>query len=312
MVYLRRRYRRLYGDVRRLKVIRPFDPWSSPLCTCPPKYSLHPYTGCSHFCLYCYATAYLGRRPSSPKKGFLKMLKHDLAFINKDLVIEMSTSSDPYPPLEEWVMLTRKTIELLVRSKLRILITTKSDIVSRDKDLLALIPSAVMITITTLDQDLASKLEPGAPPPSRRLKALEILSQEGIPVGARIDPIIPGLNDDEKDLRELVEAVAEAGAKHIVTSTYKARPDNFRRMIDAFSEYAGLWRKLYLVEGEKKGGYRYLPLRLRARILGKITGYAREKGLSYATCREGLTGPNFFNAGSCDGTHLIRLHGSIR
>ncbi|MEM2014385.1 MAG: radical SAM protein, partial [Desulfurococcaceae archaeon] len=58
----------------KLKVIREFDPWKSPLCTCPRKYSLHPYTGCDHSCLYCYATSYIRSRKSVPKKKFLEAL----------------------------------------------------------------------------------------------------------------------------------------------------------------------------------------------------------------------------------------------
>jgi len=297
---------RVFGNVKRLKVIRVFDPWGSPLCTCPPKYSLHPYTGCSHYCLYCYATAYLGRKPSIPKKDFWRRLRHDLEFINHDLVIELSTSSDPYPPLESWTLLTRGALEILVSRRARILITTKSDLVVRDKDLLLETPSAVMITITTLDDSLARKLEPGAPPPSQRIRALEILSSYGVPVGARIDPIIPGLNDDPDMLMELVDRVVEAGAKHIVSSTYKARPDNLKRMTEAFPELESLWRKLYLENSVPIHGYRYLRDSLRRKLLEPVVSRAREHGVTYAVCREGFRDRLFFNSPSCDGSHLIR------
>ncbi|ABN69496.1 Radical SAM domain protein [Staphylothermus marinus F1] len=290
-----------------LKVIRLFDPWRSPLCTCPRKYSLHPYTGCSHFCLYCYATSYIGRKPSMPKTNFLRNLKHDLPRINKNLVVEMSTSSDPYPPIESWMMLTRKTLELLVQSRVKILITTKSDIVLRDSDLLLKTPSAVMLTITTINDNIAKKLEPGAPPPSKRIRTVKLLSEKNLPVGVRIDPIIPGINDDPLEIKELVEEIADAGARHIVTSTYKARWDNFKRMINAFPELEKYWRKLYIKEGERIHGYIYLPRNIRAKILKPVIDYGLRKGLTVATCREGL-GPEYFKAPSCDGTHLIHSH----
>ena len=293
--------------VTRFNVISVFDPWKSPLCTCPRKYSLHPYTGCSHFCLYCYATSYIGRKPSTPKKHFLERLRRDLGRINPLLPVEMSTSSDPYPPLEEWVLLTRKTLQLLAENCLQVLITTKSDIVVRDADLLLETPSAVMITITTIDDELAKRLEPGAPSPSRRIKALEKLAGKGIPVGVRIDPVIPGLNDDPNMLRELIDRIADAGAQHIVTSTYKARWDNYKRMINGFPEKKELWEKLYRKEGVRIHGYIYLREETRRKLLKQIIQHALEKGLTAATCREGL-GPEYFKAPSCDGTHLIRKH----
>jgi DNA repair photolyase len=300
---------KVYGDVGRLKVLRPFDPWSSPLCTCPLKYSLHPYTGCSHFCLYCYATSYIGRKPSTPKRDFIKRLREDLRHVNSRLTIELSTSSDPYPPLEAWMGLTRMALKLLAERGLRVLITTKSDLVVRDIDVLKTTPSAVMITITTLDDSLALKLEPGAPSPSRRLRAVERLSEAGVPVGVRVDPILPGLNDDPQMIKQLVEAVANAGARHIVTSTLKLKPDIYRRLREAFPELEPVYRKLYYSEGEVIQGYRYLPRALREKILEPVIDYALEKGLTASVCREGL-GPRFLRAPTCDGSHLIPVRAS--
>ncbi|WFO76228.1 radical SAM protein [Desulfurococcaceae archaeon MEX13E-LK6-19] len=296
---------KIYGNIRKLKVIRPFDPWRSPLCTCRPKYSLQPYTGCSHFCLYCYATSYIGRKPSTPKKMLLRNVTHDIAFINRELVVEMSSSSDPYPPIEKWLLLTRKVLEIFYKYSVKTLITTKSDLVTRDADLLSKIPAAVMITITGLDDSLARRLEPYAPPYTKRLEAIRVLSNRNIPVGVRIDPIIPGLNDDPEMLRELVHRVKEYGGKHIVTSTYKARPDNIKRLIEEFPDMASYWRRLYLEKGTRIHGYYYLNQELRKQLLKPVVEAAREAGLSHAVCREGFLEPTYFNAESCDGTHLI-------
>ena len=287
------------------RVLRRFDPWGSPLCTCPPKYSLHPYTGCSHMCLYCYATAYIGVRKSAPKNMFLKRLMGDLRRADRRLVVEMSTSSDPYPPEEKDHRLTRMALGLLIREGFKVLITTKGSLVLRDVDLLKRGATAVMMTITTLDEGLARLYEPGAPPPKARLKALETLSRAGVPVGVRIDPIIPGLNDDPDELKELVRVVWERGVRFIVTSTYKARPDSLSRLSFTFPDMAEKWRRLYRSEGVWMGGYWYLDQGLRKRLLTPILKTARRLGMEYAVCREGFKGKEFFNSESCDGSHLI-------
>lgn len=286
--------------------MREFDPWKSPLCTCPKKYSLHPYTGCSHFCTYCYATSYIGLRESKAKQGFLERLVRDLSRVEEGALVEMSTSSDPYPPLEEKVCLTRRSLELLSRYNVRVLITTKSDLVVRDAHVLTRLPSAVMITITTLDEKLAALIEPGAPSPTRRLSAIRELVAHGIPVGVRVDPVIPHVNDDHYVLEELVGKVAEAGALHLVTSTYKAKWDSLRRLERSLPDVGQKISKLYREKGARIHGYMYLPVSTRRVLLEPVVKSARNHGLTYATCREGLNG-EFRRAPSCDGSHLTKL-----
>ena len=290
-----------------MKVIRIFDPWKNKLCTCPFKYTINPYTGCSHFCLYCYATSYIGRRKSKPKEKLLERIRDDLNEINPIYPIDMSLSSDPYPPEEKVFRSTRKVLEVILPRGFKVQITTKSDLYLLDIDIISKYNVAISETITTLDESLAKRLEPGAPSPKRRLKALEKLSEIGVPFSVRIDPIIPGLNDDPEELKEIVETVANIGARHIVTSTYKARPDNFKRMISAFPEFGSKWRKLYYPKGKITWGYAYLPIDLRKKLLRPVVEKARILGLTYATCREGLLSKEFFNTPTCDGTHLIPI-----
>ncbi len=280
----------------RFEVLRDFDPWKGDLCTCPRKYSLQPYTGCSFMCLYCYATAYIGKRPSTPKKDFLRRLERDLRRADPSKVVNMSTSSDPYPIIEKKYELTRGALKLLKLYGFKVLITTKGSLVSRDKDVLSEMKAAVMITITTLDESLAKRLEPGAPSPKERLRALKELSEFGVPVGIRLDPVIPGVNDDPEELRELVYRAAESGALHVVTSTYKAKPDNLRRMAEEFPHLRSLYSK-----GEKVGRYRYLPKEYRRKLLEPVVKAAEDVGITWAFCREGFP----FKAPSCDGSHLI-------
>ncbi|MET1101121.1 MAG: radical SAM protein [Pyrodictiaceae archaeon] len=298
--------RSLPGDLRNGKVVRVFDPWRSPLCTCPPKYSLQPYTGCSHFCLYCYATAYIGVRRSSPKRDFIRRLMHDIVHVlNPKYHIDMSTSSDPYPPEEEKYLLTRRALELLLPKGFKVLIVTKGVLVSRDATLLAKGNAAVTMTITTLDDNLASKLEPGAPPPSQRLKAIEELVKHNIPVGLRLDPIIPFINDDEKMIKDVIEAASSLGVRFVVTSVYKARPDNLNRLTSVFTEVADKLIRLYKERSRWMYGYWYAPLDLRLKLINTVRRYALNKGMEFATCREGLA--HLHTAPTCDGSHLIPL-----
>ncbi len=266
------------------------------MCTCPKKFSLQPYTGCPFSCLYCYATSYIKER-GVPKKNFLERLRRDLTKIPIGSIINLSTSSDPYPPLEGKLLLTRKAIELLVKSGMKVLITTKSDLVSRDWDLIK-IRGAVMITITTLDVEKAKALEPGAPSPLKRLEAIRELTSKGVRVGIRLDPVIPGVNDDPSEIEEVIREAKRAGAEHVVTSTYKAKPDNFKRMVSKFPHLKEIYKN-----AERVHGYLYLPKKYREKLLQPVVEAALRYGMTVATCREGL--PQFFFAPSCDGSHMI-------
>ncbi|AFH42698.1 SPL family radical SAM protein [Fervidicoccus fontis] len=285
-----------------------FDPWQSSLCTCPKKYSLNPYTGCSFGCLYCYAKGYIGKRESTPKKDYVKLLERSARKLNRALPVNIGTSSDPYPDIEQKFKLTRASLSILINMNFKVLITTKGgELLLRDADLMKKGKVAVTPTVTTLNEDLAKKLEPMAPSPKERIRVMEEMNKNDIPLGARVDPIIPGLNDDEKELKELVNALAEAGARLIITSTYKARFVDFKDMINVFPDMREKWKRLYFEEGERIGGYMYLSKSLRERLLKLVVDEAKKLGLEYATCREGLTSPEYFKARSCDGTHLTEM-----
>jgi len=277
-----------------------FDPWKSKLCTCPLKYSFSPYIGCSHSCLYCYASSYIKDfdKPRA-KKEILKKLENDLKKL-KNPYVSISNSSDPYQHLEKKLKLTRDSLKILSRHNAKVMIITKSNLVLRDLDILKRIRVAVSITITTLDEKKAKKLEPNASLPEERIDALKKLNKEKIPTIARIDPIIPFINENE--IEELVKKVAEANVKHIVSSTYKAKIDNFRRMKIAFPEEMKKLKEIFKL-GERISGYYYLPKELRFKLMKKVKNEAEKYNLTFAACREG-----FFdlNTATCDGSHLIK------
>jgi DNA repair photolyase len=281
-------------------ILKPFDPWKSPLCTCPAKLSLNPYTGCPHGCLYCYASSYIPHfQEPKPKVDLEKRLRRDALRIKPGSLVTMSGSSDPYPHQERDLQITRDCLKVLKSSGLGVQVLTKSDLVCRDADLLREMKSVVSITITTVKDDLSRTLEPGAPLPARRLEALRLLHQKGVPVSTRIDPIIPGINDSE--IEDLVFLACEAGAQHITSSTYKARPDNWRRILSAFPLQAEGLRAIF-EKGCRMGGSQYMPSEIRESLMLDVERAALKNGVTFASCREGKAAQREV---LCDGSHLM-------
>jgi len=187
--------------------------------------SLNPYRGCEHGCAYCYA------RPTHEYLGFSAgldfesriMVKLDAPdLLRKELsakkwkpqVLAMSGVTDCYQPIERRLQITRGCLAVLAEFRNPVGIVTKNHLVTRDIDLLRELAAhqavAVAISITTLDGELAKKLEPRASSPTRRLAAIAELAQAGIAVRVMFAPCIPGLNDHEAV--QVLRAAAEAGA----------------------------------------------------------------------------------------------------
>ncbi|PHQ61844.1 MAG: radical SAM protein [Sphingobium sp.] len=190
--------------------------------------SINAYRGCEHGCIYCFARPTHAYHDLSPgldfeTKLFAKpdaaaLLRAELAKKNHVVSpIAMGTNTDPYQPIEKDWQVTRQVLEVLVETRHPTFITTKSDRILRDIDLLADLARdnlvAVMISVTSLDPKVARTLEPRAPHPERRIAAIARLAQAGIPVSANMSPIIPAINDHE--IENLVARVAAAGARDI-------------------------------------------------------------------------------------------------
>jgi len=285
--------------VNGVNLISKFDPWRSKLCTCPPKLTFNPYTGCDHACVYCYASSYIPKFFSCrPKKNLVPRLKREAAKL-KGEIISISNSSDPYPNLEAETCLMRKCLEILSKHDCKIQIVTKSSLVVRDVDILKKIPSMITLTITTDNNNISRILEPYAPSSSERIKTAEILIERDIPVSIRIDPIIPFVNDN---LENLVKTLASIGVKHVTSSTYKIKPDNWQRFSMVMPKTAEKLKPLYFGKGEKIGRYTYLPRDLRLKLMKKVGMLAKNYGIRFGTCREGLS---HLNTATCDGSWLI-------
>jgi DNA repair photolyase len=188
--------------------------------------SINPYRGCEHGCIYCFARPTHAFHDLSPgldfeSKLFAKPIAADLlrAELSKPgyvpLPIAFGTNTDPYQPIESDWRITRACIEVLAETDHPLTITTKSDRVTRDLDLLAPMAAkglvAVAISITTLDPAIAMTLEPRAPAPARRLAAVKRLSEAGIPTYVSIAPVIPAITDHE--IEHILEKAADAGAR---------------------------------------------------------------------------------------------------
>jgi DNA repair photolyase len=280
-------------------LISPFDPWHNSMCTCPSKLTLNPYSGCDHACVYCYATSYIsGFAECRPKKEQVAALQREASHL-KGEVVSISSSSDPYPRVEASLGWTRKCLEILVASDCLIQIITKSNLVTRDDELLLKVPSTVAMTITTEDDSKAKLIEPQAPSSTERLRAVKDLIAAGIPVSVRIDPVIPFFNDQPQ---QLIAELAELGVKHITSSTYKVKPDNWRRLSAALPELAEKLKPLYFQEGERVGGNTLLPKELRFKLMKNLRDLATAKGMKFGVCREGLAQ---LNTAACDGSWLL-------
>jgi len=210
----------------------------------------------------------------------------------------MSNSSDPYPQLEQKLGLTRKCLQILKTSNCKLQIITKSDLVTRDIDLLQAIPCVVSVTVLTLDDSLSKKLEPGAPVSSKRLAAIKKLVDANIPTTVRIDPVIPFLNDD---MSSLVEIVADLGILHVTCSTYKIKLDNWKRFIAVFPDVAQKLKPHYFNDGERILGSTYLSKTFRFNLMKHAKQLAEQYGLSFGCCRENFN----LNSAICDGSWVV-------
>lgn len=189
--------------------------------------SINPYRGCEHGCIYCFARPTHAYHDLSPgldfesrlfaKPNAAELLRAELARPGYRVApIALGTNTDPYQPIEgEW-RITRAVLDVLAETNHPLAITTKSDRVVRDIDILAPMAAkglaTVCISVTSLDPKVARTIEPRAPTPERRLAAVAKLAAAGIPTYVSIAPVIPAITDHE--IEHLIARIAEAGGRH--------------------------------------------------------------------------------------------------
>jgi DNA repair photolyase len=201
-------------------------------------YSVNPYSGCSFNCIYCYIR---GSKYGENMAETLSVKVNAPELLEKQLsrrakkgeygIIALSSSTEPYMPIEEKLKLTRKLLEIILKYKFPVEVATKSKLVLRDLYLLkeidknAILPAdlkpklktgvIIFFSISTLDEKLAKILEPGAPKPIKRLETMKRCKDEGFFTGCCFIPVLPFLSDSEEQIEETIRTVKEYGADFI-------------------------------------------------------------------------------------------------
>jgi DNA repair photolyase len=219
-------------------------------------YCLNPYVGCTHGCVYCYATFRRRQtRHEEPWGEFLDIktnvgdvLAKQLDRIRSGEVI-VGSVTDAYQPVERRSGLTRRCLTLLADTHLKVSLLTKSDLVTRDLDVLKAFAGLfqpkrpeegrlkVGFSFTTLDEKLAKLLEPGAASPNRRLAALEKLSQGGIHTWVFVSPVIPGVSDDADTLARIVSRAKDCGATEVMFDPLNFYSDAVERLASTLPKW---------------------------------------------------------------------------
>ncbi|CAN1490538.1 SplB DNA repair photolyase [Rhabdaerophilaceae bacterium] len=234
--------------------------------------SINPYRGCEHGCSYCFARpshAYLGLSPGLDFETKLTAKPNAAALLRRELAapgyqpkpIALGTNTDPYQPIEREHRITRAILEVLAEHGHPVTIVTKSALVTRDIDILAPMAARglakVALSVTTLDRDLARKMEPRATTPLRRIDAIGQLSAAGIPVGVLTAPLIPSINDHE--IEALLEASHAAGAReagYVLLRLPLELRDLFREWLA--SHFPGKLRHVLSLVQSTRGGRDYV------------------------------------------------------
>lgn len=239
----------------------------------PFRWTINPYRGCEFGCKYCYARythEFMGLDDPAEfeekiysKRGAAALLRRKLT-ANPDGEIAIGTATDPYQPAERVYGTTRALLEVLNEFRgLRLSITTKSDLIARDTALLAELSREnslrVHLTITTLREQLARVMEPRAPRPELRLRAMRELTQAGIWTMVNAMPVLPGISDGRGEIEALAARSAEAGAAELGVGVLFLKPSAMAAFLpflrEQFPALVGRYEALYSRSAYVRGSY---------------------------------------------------------
>ena len=255
-------------------------------------WSLNPYQGCVHSCVYCFARAHAKLADRDPGAGFSARIGVKInapALLRQELsrrswkreMVAFGTATDPYQPIEGTYRLTRRCLEALRDYRTPIGLITKGTMVIRDLDLLVELSERAKATVTfsvpTVDREIWSKTEPGTPPPDKRLKVLKALVEAGIEAGVGMAPILPGLSDSAEQLKATVGAAAAAGACYVWCNVVYLKPGTKEHFMDFlerdFPQLVQRYRELF------PGGAAYLSSGVKSPILETVAELKRREGV---------------------------------
>lgn len=250
-------------------------------------YNMNIYRGCSHGCIYCDSRSDCYENTDfdrvKVKANALGIIESELRKKTKTGVVATGAMSDPYNPYEKELELTRRSLGLLDAHNFGVAIDTKSDLVARDADILSAIrahsPVIVKLTVTTGDEALCAKLEPHAPPVSRRFGALRLLAGRGLFCGVLMLPLLPYVNDTEENILSILRGARENGAKFVypsfgVTMRSGQREYFLDRLETARPGYSDKYRRAF-------GGSYYCPSENAERLWEVFSSECGRLGLFY-------------------------------
>jgi len=257
----------------------------------PFTWAINPYRGCEFACKYCYARythEFMELRDGVDfeRKIFVKqqaagLLRSELKKVKRGEGIALGTATDPYQPAERRFEITRAILEeMALHSGLSIGIVTKSNMVTRDAELLRRVGErnriSVHVTVTTLDTELARKLEPRAPRPDLRLEAVRQLNLAGVYAGVNCMPVLPEITDRPRDLEALVKAASEAGAKYVSANPLFLKPCSAAVFLPFLEEHFPHLVQLYRTRYADRA---FLPKGYGERLSQLMASFRRKYGL---------------------------------
>ncbi|MFQ6009655.1 MAG: radical SAM protein [Candidatus Aenigmatarchaeota archaeon] len=277
-----------------MEVLRRFKTTESTMCSCPPRYAINTYSACSHGCFYCYGSRFWKtERPR--KREVLRYLKKDAKKKRRKLPVSLSPIVDPYTPEEKRYRVTRGVLEILQKNNYPICIMTKSDLVVRDRYLLKKADSTVSFSITTTDKEKAKLIEPRAPSPEKRIRAMKTLSKYTT-VTARIQPLIPYFNNSSEDIEATISELDRAGVKHTTSAVLRITSESWPKLKKVLPRAKEV-EKIFFEERDRRAWYWYAPKRYRRDNMKRVAEIAKDHDMSFACCREGF---GWLNTGICD------------
>jgi DNA repair photolyase len=259
----------------------------------PFRWTINPYRGCEFGCAYCYARythEYMEHHDWLDFERKIYVKEQAAEHLERELMSErarrepiaLGTATDPYQPIERRRRVTRRILEVVARHRgLDFSITTKSDLVLRDLDLLRKIAERsrlhVNVTITTADRDLARRVEPRAPTPEKRFAAVRTLRDAGILAGVFCAPVLPLITDNDAALEAVFARAKEAKALYVMTNLLFLMPSSKKRYMpfieEEFPELARDFAALYATSG-------YVPLTYRRKYEERVERMRERYGLA--------------------------------